>query len=206
MANYMRSDDKVMDLIKHESEPHKKLIQLLSTYASSAKTATLQQTNVSHSLLGSVRNFCVCQSAREPLVSIEPRIVDIAVRFVVDSENYEILFKSLSILRFLIRTCSVRTGLEAVFADETLRRFEHIHATVEHHAGVRNELSRLLCLMPLASASRAENKHLFDRLGQHKTIVDIICNQLSSEHFIMLNEALIAINILVTVDYSKLNH
>lgn len=193
-----------MDLLKHKLDPLQKLANILSTYSKLAKTATLQQVNVSHSLLGSLRNFCVCQTAREQVLSIEPHVVDLAVQFIVNSENYEVLFKALSIVRFLIRSCQIRNGLEAVFAETTLRRFEELSLSTaaEHHAGVRNELSRLVCLLPLAGASRAESKHLFDRLSKFK-IVKIICGQLASEHLVMLNEALIAVNILITIDYSK---
>lgn len=196
-----------MALMRHNSEPHKKLANILLSYSNLAKSATMQQINVAHSLLGSLRNFCVCQSGRETMLSIEPRVIDIAMRFIVDSENYEILFKSLSIVRFLVRSCTLANGLETIFAETSLRRFEELSTTslsVEHHAGVRNELSRLVCLLPLAGASRAEHKRLFDRLAQFK-IVQIICGQLSSEHFIMLNEALIAVNVLVAVDYRKIS-
>lgn len=159
---------------------------------------------MSHSLLGSLRNFCVCQSARETLLdsTIQPRLLDTVMRFVLDSENFEVLFKAVSVVRFMVRVCAAHNEVEPVFAVASLRRIEELCA-VQPHAGVRNECSRLVCLLPLAAAGRAENKHLFDRLADGLKLVHVMCDQMASEHFIMINEALLALSVLITVDYRK---
>jgi hypothetical protein len=195
----------VLELIHSKSEPHKSILAILTRYSKFAKTPTLQQINVSHSLLGSLRNFCVCVRARDTLVALD-NLIPTVCHFLHDSDNYEILFKSLSILRFLIKNCSTlatTTNVECIFADATLKRLEEL-ACVEQHAGVRGELTRLVCQLPIVGAATKPvgNKRLYERLANFKLLIEPICAQLGSEHLIMLNESLLALNVLVTVDYS----
>lgn len=193
-----------MELMKHKSSPHKKLLSLLSNYSKSCKTATLQEINVTHSLLGSLRNFCVCQSSRDELVE-SAELLPVVSTFLVDSDNYEIIMKCLTVLRFLIRTAARRGDIKSVYDEACLSRLDEI-TSIEQHVGVKNELSRLVCQLPLAAATKTEFKPLFDRLAGYSKLVELVVNQLASEHLIMINEALLALNVIVTVDYSMCHY
>lgn len=197
--NIQKKDERVMNLMNRKSEPHKKLLDLLSRYSQTVNTATMQHINVMHSLLGSLRNFCVCQAARNILAD-DDLTIPVVCKFLLDSDNYEILFKCACIIRFLVRTASAKASrrIEPILDEACLKRIDDL-SCVETHVGVANEISRLVCQLPLATAS---NRKLFDRLASFN-FAKIVCKQLASEHLIMINEALLAVNALATIDYSK---
>lgn len=113
-------------------------------------------------------------------------------------ENLEVKWKALGILRLLVKSCTEKTGLAIVFDSKTLGLIEEICGKKEEHPGVVGESSRLVCYLPIAAKSEKYMK----KFCEFK-FIDIVCAQLKSEHLIMLNEALLALNVLTTIDYSK---
>ena len=84
--------------------------------------------------------------------------------------------------------------------EDILQSFVHTCATVEH-AGVKGELSRLLCYLMLISI-KYPKLSLIENLTKFNAF-DIIVNQLKSEHAIMINEALLSLNICANFSYGK---
>ncbi len=115
-------------------------------------------------------------------------------------DNLEIKFKTLSVLRLLIKSSNDSLGLIFVFQDENLKLIENIvddQRSIDH-AGVIGESSRLLCYLPIVAKTEARIR----QLCKYK-FINSICKMLNSEHLVMLNEALLALNVLVTISYSK---
>lgn len=52
-------DSKAMEVVGHSKQPHIKIINLLKVYSKFGNKATLQQINISHSLLSTLKNFCI---------------------------------------------------------------------------------------------------------------------------------------------------
>lgn len=101
----------------------------------------------------------------------------------------------------LIKNCNDNLGLNNVFEDENLKLIEGIvddQRTIDH-AGVIGESSRLLCYLPIVAKTEARIK----QLCKYK-FINSICKLLKNEHLIMLNEALLALNVLVTISYSNI--
>ena len=48
-----------MEVVGHKKQPHVKIINLLKVYNKLGDKATLQQINISHSLLSTLKNFCI---------------------------------------------------------------------------------------------------------------------------------------------------
>lgn len=116
-----------------------------------------------------------------------------------DYENLEVKSKSLSIIRLMVKNCTQKTGLDLIFNAKTLETFEKIAVKPDDHPIIVGESSRLCCYLPIAAKSEAN----IEKFCQYK-FIPVICNQLNSEHMIMLNEALLALNFLVTINYSKI--
>ena len=57
IANYMRTDENSLRMIKNEKKPHVLIIRILEKLY--CNEPTLQKINVVHSLLSALRNFCV---------------------------------------------------------------------------------------------------------------------------------------------------
>lgn len=51
-----------MEVVRHKNQPHVKILNLLKNYNKFGSTATLQQINVSHSLLSTLKNFCIAST------------------------------------------------------------------------------------------------------------------------------------------------
>ena len=115
-------------------------------------------------------------------------------------DNLEIKFKSLSVIRLLIRNSTDKTGLDIVFSNENLKCIESIVNANNEHLGIIGESSRLACYLPLAA--KTEQRIL--QFCQMK-MINVITKQLKSEYLIMLNEALLALNILATINYSNIS-
>jgi hypothetical protein len=116
-------------------------------------------------------------------------------------DNLEIKFKTLSVLRLLIKNSNDSLGLNLVFEDENLKLIESIvddQRSIDH-AGVIGESSRLLSYLPIVAKTEARIK----QLCKYK-FINTICKMLKSEYLVMLNEALLALNVLVTISYSKI--
>ena len=113
-------------------------------------------------------------------------------------ENLEVKWKAVSIIRLLVKSCTEKTGLGLIFNDEVLLKIETIANNTQEHPGLAGESSRLCCYLPIAAKSE---KNL-EKYCKFK-FISVVCNQIASEHFIMLNEALLAINVLITINYSK---
>lgn len=62
-------------MIKHEQKPHVKIINLLKNYSNLGSVATLQQINVSHSLLATLRNFCIAGKILKKNIIIKSNIL-----------------------------------------------------------------------------------------------------------------------------------
>jgi hypothetical protein len=194
VANFMRNDASVLKIIKDAREPHVKILNILSQYNRLETDPTLQQINVTHSLLGALRNFCVAKSAQEDILKHD------CIRIVLpylSNETLDIKCKALSIFRLLIKNCTEKTGLDLVFDAKTLEILQLLAETPSQHMGVNGEASRLICYMPIAAKTEKRVKD-FCRFK----LISMITNQLKSEYLIMLNEALLALNVLVTIDYS----
>lgn len=52
-------DEKALKLVQHKNQPHVRILQILKKYNELGSNATLQQINVSHSLLSTLKNFCI---------------------------------------------------------------------------------------------------------------------------------------------------
>ena len=157
------------------------------------KPPTLQQANVIHSLLGAMRNFCVAVKTRDELLKHDIlRIVSTYLK----SDTLDIKWKALSILRLIIKSSTEKNGLDILFEDKTLGILEALVENPSDHMGIMGETSRLICYMPIAAKNEARIKS-FCRFK----LIKMISLQLKSEHLIMLNEALLALNVLVAIDY-----
>lgn len=170
------------------------MLKLLDKYHLE-KDHTLSQINVIHSLLGALRNFCVAVNTRDELLKHE--IISIVIPF-FKSDTLDIKFKALTIIRLLVKSCTDKTGLDLIFDDKTLDILEKLVENPSQHAGIMGEASRLICYMPIAAKNEMRIKS-FCKFELIKSIT----NQLKSDHLIMLNEALLALNVLVAIDYSK---
>lgn len=111
-------------------------------------------------------------------------------------ENLEVKSKALSIIRIMVRNCAASTGLDLIFDKKQLEQFEKIANNPEDHPTLMGESSRLSCYLPIAAKSETN----IEKFCQFK-FIPIVCNQLGSEHAIMINEALLALNVLVTINY-----
>ena len=113
--------------------------------------------------------------------------------------NLEVKFKALSIIRLLVKNCNEKNGLLVIFEESSLHEIEKIALNPQDHPGLVGESSRLVCYLPLAAKSEKN----VARFCNYK-MVGVISAQLKSEHLIMINEALMALNVLVAINYSKL--
>ena len=209
-------------MIRDPRKPHLQLLGILEQSVScvdasaaaqspltSAPTQQQQQAaNTVHSVLGALRNFCVSATVRtELLASCEKRLVATAMRYVRHS-NMDVKAKALSVLRLLVRSCSDKSGgaLDDVFSSSadgdflaTLEQVLDTKACVEHPS-VAGESSRLVCYLPVAAKSEKRMRLLGTG---HVRLVHAVCSQLASEHWVMVNEALLALNVLTVVDYAS---
>lgn len=112
-------------------------------------------------------------------------------------DNLEIKSKSLSIIRLMVKSCTSSNGLDLIF--DSLEIFETIVNNPGDHPIVAGESSRLACYLPIAAKSEIN----IEKFCKYK-FIPVVCNQLSTEHLIMLNEALLALNVLTSINYSKL--
>lgn len=192
IANYLRSDDSVQKLLIDKREPHVKILNLLKSYHS-VENQTLQHINLIHSFLGALRNFCVSQATRGDL--LKQPLIETVLPF-TNYENLEVKAKAISIIRLLIKSCTVETGLDLVFADNALSSLEKTALETSEHPGLIGESTRLVCYLPIAGKSEKN----ITKLGQYK-FIEVIAKQLKCEHFIMVNEALLALNVLITINY-----
>ena len=193
--SFLFLDEKVLKIIKDPREPHAKILNILQRYNQLDKDPSLQQINVIHSLLGAVRNFCVAVGTRDEL--LKHNVIAVVLPF-VKSDTLDVKCKALSIIRLLIKACTDKTGLPLIFEEKTLELLETLANNPSEHMGVTGETSRLICYMPIAAKTEQRIKE-FCRFK----MIGTIANQLKSEYLIMLNEALLALNVLVTIDYSK---
>lgn len=85
-----------------------------------------------------------------------------------------------------------------MFESKSLELVESVANNTYEHMGIVGESSRLVCYLPVAAKTEARIKEFckFKLIG-------VVCKQLKTEHLIMLNEALLALNVLITIDYSK---
>ena len=187
----------MLKIIKDPREPHVKILKILQKYNQLVKDPTLQQINVIHSLLGALRNFCVAVGTRDELLKHD--VISIVLPY-IKSDTLDVKCKALSIIRLLIKGCTDKTGLDLLFEKNTLEILEILANNPTEHAGIMGETSRLLCYMPIAAKTEKRIKEFCTF-----KIISIIVGQLKSEYLIMLNEALLALNVLVTIDYSNLN-
>lgn len=114
-------------------------------------------------------------------------------------DNLEVKSKALSIIRLMVKNCNQTNGLDLIFEKKSFEIIERIATNPGDHPIIVGESSRLVCYLPIAAKSEIN----IEKICQHK-FIPIICNQLSSEHLIMLNEALLALNVIVTISYSNL--
>jgi hypothetical protein len=194
--------------LKDERKPHVAMITLLNHYNSVKQTNQNEEYQVSevnaiHSLLGALRNFCVAIKTRSYLLESPLNVIDCAFSF-IDAQNLEIRYKSLSIIRLLAKSCTTTSnGLTSLFNEMNLKKlFDIVKSSIilEMHKGVWGETSRLVCYLPIAAKSEANIR----KLAQfNDNFIKTICEQLKSDHFIMINEALLALNVLIAIDYSK---
>ena len=126
-------------------------------------------------------------------------VIRVSLDYLSRTNNLEIKAKTLSIIRLLVKYCSEQTGLDLIFEEKSLDQIENAARNTFDHPIIAGESSRLVCYLPIA----AKNEKRVEKMLKFK-LVDIICNQLKSDHFIMVNEAVLALNLLVTVNYSKL--
>lgn len=96
----------------------------------------------------------------------------------------------------MVKNCNSQNGLELIFDLKSLELFEKIANNPQDHPTLTGESSRLSCYLPIAAKSEVN----IEKFCKFK-FIPIICNQLGSEHPIMLNEALLALNVLVTINY-----
>ena len=96
----------------------------------------------------------------------------------------------------MVKSSTENNGLDLIFEEKTLEALEKIPSSYEH-AGIIGESSRLICYLPVA----AKYEKNYQKFSKFK-FVDVICTQMESAHLIMINEGLIALNVLVTIDYS----
>lgn len=195
IANFLRSDESVQTLLTDKREPHVKILNILKSYQASS-SPTLQHINLIHSFLGSLRNFCVSPSFRADL--LKQPVIETVLPFVA-FENLEVKAKALSIIRLLVKSCTDKTGLDLIFADTALGAFEAVTGGTCDHPTLVGESTRLICYLPIAA--RTENN--IKKLSKFK-FIEVIVNQLKGEHFIMVNEALLALNVLFTINFGNL--
>lgn len=193
IANYMRNDVNAEKCFRDKRQPHVKILKALEKYSEN-KSPSLPQINVIFSLLGALRNFCIPAALRTELLEHGP--IKVATTFLTSFDNLEIKSKALSIIRLLIKTCTDKTGLDLVFSDETLSSLEKLAKNSQDHVIIAGESSRLVCYLPIA----AKNEKRIKSLLKYE-FIEVVCAQLKSEHFIMVNEAVLALNVLLTVDY-----
>jgi hypothetical protein len=116
----------------------------------------------------------------------------------LDYENIEVKFKCLGVIRILLKSFNETNGLNILFEEANLERFVSIANSPNEHAGIAGESTRLVCYLPIAAKSE-KNILKLSKLN----IINAINVNLKSDYLIMLNEALLAINVLVTIAYSK---
>jgi hypothetical protein len=153
-------------------------------------------------VLGALRNFCVSATVRHELLgSCEKRLVSIAARY-VHHANMEVKAKALSILRLIVRSCSDKSGaLDVVYDAAFLAYVEQtLNAkTCMEHPSVAGELTRFVCYLPVA----AKNEQRMRAFCSHARLTQAVCAQLACEHWVMVNEAVLALNVLTTIDYAS---
>jgi len=145
-----------------------------------------------------LRNFCVSPNTRTDVLAHD--VIATCLPF-IDWNNPDVKAKALSIIRLLVKSLTDATGLKLIFSDKTLESFELIAGdeTPEPHKIVAGEISRLICYLPIA----AKSERNVSRLAGLKVFTRVVVGQLKSEHPIMLNEALLALNVLVNLSYGE---
>lgn len=128
---------------------------------------------------------------------LKHEIIEVVVEF-LDYENLEVLWKTLAIVRLLVKQCSDKNGLSLIFSNEILEKIEMVAKNPQDHPGVAGESSRLCCYLPIAAKSE-KNLDQFCRFN----LIPIICKQTVSDHQIMVNEAILALNVLASIAYSN---
>ena len=148
--------------------------------------------------MGSLRNFCVSPSFRTDL--LKHPVIETVLPFVA-YENLEVKAKALSIIRLLVKSCTEKTDLDLIYSEAALGDLEAITSGTCDHPTLVGESTRLICYLPIAA--RSENN--VKKLSKFK-FIEVIVNQLKSDHFIMVNEALLALNVLFTINFGNLKH
>lgn len=200
LANYMTNDENVARLLQDSREPHVRLIQLLNKYQAMCEEnqlVGLQHTNVIHSLIGAMRNFCVAKESRDVLLNHQ--VIELMLKL-IQNQNLEVKFKALSVVRFLVKNCTEKTGLDLIFSHETLKMLEEVCLNPRDHLGIKGESTRIACYLPIVAKSE-RRLHEFCKYN----FIDIVCHQLKSDYLILVNEALLALNVIIMIAYSKLN-
>jgi len=198
LANYMTNDTNVAKLLQDSRAPHVRLIQLLNKYqvmCEENQLGGIQHTNVIHSLIGALRNFCVAKESRDILLNHQ--VIELMIKL-IQNENLEVKFKALSVIRFLVKNCTEKTGLDLIFSPETLKMLEEICLNPRDHLGIKGESTRIACYLPIAAKSE-QRLHEFCKYN----FVDLICHQLKSDYLILVNEALLALNVIIMIGYSN---
>ncbi len=199
LANYMTNDENVAKLLQDPREPHVRLIQMLNVYLSRCDEnplGGLQHTSAIHSLIGALRNFCVAKESRDILLN--NKVIYLMLKL-IQNQNLEVKFKALSVVRFLVKNCTEKNGLDSIFSPETLKMFEEICLNPRDHLGIKGESTRIACYLPIAAKSEPR---LLEFCKYN--FVDLICHQLKSDYLILVNEALLALNVIIMIAYSKI--
>jgi hypothetical protein len=126
---------------------------------------------------------------------LKTNIIELALKY-LQYDNLEVKFKALGIIRLLVRNCTEQTGLQLLFEDSALATIESLAFNPHEHPGIAGESSRLACYLPLAAKSE---KNLLKFCARN--MIPVISLQLKCSHFIMVNEALLAINVMITINY-----
>ncbi len=101
----------------------------------------------------------------------------------------------------MVKSCTEKTGLDLIFSDKILESLELIagEEASDAHKIVVGEVSRLISYLPIS----AKSEQNVTKLAGRKIFSSVIVDQLKSEYPIMLNEALLALNVLVNLSYGE---
>jgi len=180
------------------TRPHVRLIELIERHTSfDGDSPTLDRVNLLHSLLGSLRNMCIAAGARVRLVDAGALAVAATC---VAWPNLEVNFKSLAVVRLLVRSVKGEAQMAPVCDERVLEAVCGFARRCEH-VGVRNEAVRLVAYLALAAA-KFPPLGLFAKLARLGA-VDVLVELVASEHVLMVNEALLALNVFANFAFGE---
>ncbi|XP_052767707.1 rap1 GTPase-GDP dissociation stimulator 1-like [Mya arenaria] len=180
VGNFARSDEHCRFLVE-QGVVGRLLVLLKPVYGEPKPT-------LEHAALSALRNLAIPGSNKASL--IKEGVID-AVLVLVESEMLAVVFKIIGVLRMLVdgqEEAALKLGQDREFVTRLVE-----WSACEEHPGVKGEATRLLAWLVKNSRTEEVMRNIIRSDG-----IPHLVGMIMSEHIVMQNEALVALNFMVT--------